>query len=137
MIFNELDPAVLRAAHAAIGDGPVVMVNLLWFHPSPRYPAGFTKAQPGSREAYYQGYAGAIRSVAAELGIEMQLVYAGDRLNSLLAGPDEDWDDIVMVRYASVDDLRRIVEHDAYRESAQPHRLAAVANWRFFVTRSK
>ena len=137
MILNELTPQALDAACKTIGDGPVAMVNLLWFKERPHYPDGFAGAKQSSREAYYQGYAGAIRAVAADLGIEMELVYAGDRLSGLLAGPDEDWDDIAIVRYRSLDDLRRIVETKAYQETAQPHRLAAIANWRFFATKSK
>lgn len=137
MLLNELTPASLDAATDAIGDGPVVMVNFLWFRDSPQYPDGFEGAKPSAREAYYDGYAGAIRSVAADLGVSMNLVYAGDRLYGLLAGPEEDWDDIVIVRYDSVSDLRKIVESDGYRTAAHPHRLAAVENWRFFATASK
>jgi hypothetical protein len=48
----------------------------------------------------------------------------------------DDWDQIVMVRYESFGDFRSIVESEAYVGRAQPHRLAAIANWRFFATKS-
>ena len=137
MILNELTPRALSGANEAAGEGPVVMVNLLWFRPTPLYPDGFEGAKASSREAYYIAYASAIRAVAVELGVSMELVYAGDRRCSVLAEPDDDWDDIVMVRYGSLQDLRRILESEAYRQNAAPHRLAAIANWRFFATASK
>jgi uncharacterized protein (DUF1330 family) len=137
MLLNELSPAALEAASAAIGNGPIVMVNFLWFRDEPQYPEGFEDAKATAREAYYEGYADAIRSVAADLGVSMDLIYAGERLHSLLAGQDGDWDDIVIVRYDSFEALTKIVESDAYRTLAQPHRLAGIANWRFFATRGK
>ena len=55
---NELDNAALDAAAAAIGQGPVVMVNLLRFRDVPQYPEGFAEAKPDSRTGYYEGYVG-------------------------------------------------------------------------------
>lgn len=137
MILNELTGAVLASAQQAIGDGPVVMVNHLWFRDTALYPTGFADPRPTARDAYYGAYAGAIRAVAGDLGVSMQLIYAGERVAGLLVGPDEDWDEIVLVRYESFAEFRAIVESDAYRETAAPHRLAAIANWRFFATRAK
>ncbi|MGK2911695.1 MAG: hypothetical protein ACSLE1_18110 [Sphingobium sp.] len=137
MPINELTSAALDAASDAIGDGPVAMVNFLWFRRSPRYADSFEDRKTTARDAYYEGYAGAIRAVAADLGVAMNLIYAGDRLHGLLAKPHEDWDDIVIVRYDSFSGLRRIVESDAYHSTAKPHRVAAVKDWRFFATKSK
>lgn len=45
----------------------------------------------------------------------------------VLVGEDgEAWDDIVVVRYASFEVLRRILESAAHAEQAAPHRRAAL-----------
>ena len=135
MQMNELTTAALDAAERVAGDGPVVMVNLLWFRDAPAYPAGFEGARPDARSAYYEGYVSAFRVVAKEVGVVPEVVYVGSQVNGLLAGPDDDWDDIVVVRYESFADLRKIVENEAYIRTASPHRRAGIANWRFFATR--
>src|SRR5581483_5389469 len=133
--MNELTPSALAAAERIVGDGPVVMVNLLWFRDRPAYPEGFAAAKPDARGAYYEGYAGAFRTIAGEMGITVERVYAGRRQHGVLAGPEDDWDDIVIVRYERFADLRKIVESEAYATTASPHRLAGVAKWRFIATR--
>ncbi|MGE4481316.1 hypothetical protein [Acidocella sp.] len=53
----------------------------------------------------------------------------------VLVGADgEAWDDIVVVRYASFEVLRRILESAAYAEQAAPHRRAALSDWKFLIT---
>jgi hypothetical protein len=136
MLLNDLTPEILDAASSALGDEPVTMVNLLWFNDEPRYDPGFQGASPSARQAYYEGYVGAFQAVSNALGIKSEPLYVGSRTHSLLAGPGEDWDDIVIVRYRNFGDLRRIIESPDYARTATPHRLAAVANWRFFATKS-
>ncbi|MBW6526513.1 hypothetical protein KZ813_06635 [Sphingomonas sp. RHCKR7] len=133
----ELEDRRLVEAARAIGDGPVVMVNLLRFRETPDYPAGFEGARPDSRSGYYQGYVGGFRRAAEELGIAPELVYAGTRLAGLLVGPDDDWDEIVVVRYAGYADLRRILVSDTYVQHAKPHRFAVLADWRFIATKDR
>ncbi len=133
-MMNELTPSALDAAERKVGHGPVVMINLLWFRDRPAYPAEFQMAKPDARSAYYEGYAGAFRAIAGEMGISAQRVYSGRRKHGLLTGPDDDWDDILLVRYEAFADLRRIVETDAYATRARPHRLAGLAKWRFIAT---
>ena len=108
--------------------------NFIWFRDKPEYPPGFDGAQPDARSAYYKGYVDAFRVAAQEVGVGPELVYAAQRLHGILAGPDDDWDDVVLVRYPSFSDLRKIIESETYERLASPHRTAAVANWRFIVT---
>ncbi len=126
----------LEEAITGVGDGPVVMVNLLTFRDSPLYPDGFADRKPSARAAYYEGYAGAFAQIAVQLGIAYELVHAGQHLLTLVPPEPESWDDIVIVRYRSLSDLRRIIETDDYARLAAPHRLAAIAAWRFVATRS-
>lgn len=135
MQINELSVTALDAARRVVGDGPVAMLNLLWFRGEPLYAEGFAQPKATARSAYYEGYAGIFREVAASLGIPVELVYAGRRLHGLLATEDDDWDDVVIVRYRSLADLQRIVESADYLDRADPHRRAAIADWRFIATR--
>jgi hypothetical protein len=133
----ELDEAALDEAAQAIGHGPVVMVNLLRFRDAPVYPTGFADAKPDSRSGYHEGYVGGFRAACEELGVVPQLLFAGQRVHSLLAGADDDWDEIAIVRYESFADLRSTLESDTYARCAKPHRFAAVADWRFIATKPR
>lgn len=132
----ELPKYVLDDAVTRVGDGPVVMVNLLTFRERPLYPDGFADRKSTARAAYYEGYAGAFGQIAAMLGIKYELVHAGSQLLTLVPLEPESWDDIVIVRYRSLSDLRRITETEDYARHAAPHRLAGIAAWRFIATRS-
>lgn len=133
----ELDERRLEDAARAVGDGPVVMVNLLRFRATPDYPAGFEDAYHDSRRGYYEGYVGGFRAACAELGVTPELVYAGVRCAGIHVGADDDWDEIVLVRYAAFDDLRRILSSDTYIRRAKPHRFAILADWRFIATKAR
>lgn len=132
---NILTDLTLDEAEEAAGKATVVMINHLWFRDEPEYPADFSDHKPDAREGYYAGYVPGFRQAAEEVGVEPELIYAGRRLNSLLAGPDGDWDEIVIVRYQSFQDLRQILNSTAYKENAEPHRLAVIKKWHFFATR--
>lgn len=133
----ELDEKVLNDAAQAIGDGPVVMVNLLSYRDTPNYPANFTAAKPDSRSGYHEGYVGGFRRACAELGITPELLYAGARVATLLGGQGDNWDEVAIVRYARFADLRRLLTSDIYIREAKPHRLAVLADWRFIATRGR
>lgn len=53
---------------------------------------------------------------------------------TLVSTEDEQWDDIVMIRYDSFSDLLSIIRHPDYLLRAEPHRQAAIANWRFIAS---
>jgi hypothetical protein len=135
MNMNEMSPHALESAISTIGDSPVALVNLLWFRGTPQYPEGFVGGKSTAQAAYFEGYAQAFREIAKELGVTSELLYAGNRVAGLLTEARDDWDEIVVVRYARLADLKLIMDTDAYRTKAAPHRLAAVENWRFFATR--
>jgi hypothetical protein len=134
MQLTELSATALEDARRVVGDGPVVMLNLLWFRKQPLYPESFVDKKASARSAYDEGYASIFREIATKLGISIELVYAGKQLHGLLVGEHDDWDDMVIVRYNSLSDLQRIVERQDYRTCATPHRMAALANWRFTAT---
>jgi uncharacterized protein (DUF1330 family) len=131
---NELSDTALREAACVVGTGPVAMVNLLSFREQPVYPADFADKKTSARSAYYEGYGTAFREIAAKLGISTELVYAGKQIHGLLVEEGDCWDDIVIVRYRSLADLQKILESEDYATRATPHRLAAIADWRFIAT---
>jgi len=136
MEFDTLSPEIRANATKRLGNGPVVMINLLCFKDQPQYADGFENKKTTARSAYYEGYASAFQQIAAALGISTELVYAGSQLMTLLPEEAETWDDIVIVRYNSFADLLAIIDSPDYASQAAPHRLASIASWRFVATGS-
>ena len=135
MTLNELTRASLDAAAPALSGGPVTMVNLLWFRSEVAYAGYVPNAQPDPRSALYKGYAVAFTQIAQELGVEgVEAVYIGQRAAGLVSAAEDDWDDLVVVRYRSFADFRKIVESEPYAQQAKPHHRAAIANWRLIAT---
>ncbi len=113
------------------------MLELIWFREQVRDPANFEGAKPDPRGADYEGYAGAFAAVARELGVDgIEVVFRGSRAAGLVAGPEDGWDDILIVRHRSFADLRTVLHSEPYQRLANPHRLAGVANRRFVATRA-
>jgi hypothetical protein len=135
MTRNHLTISTMDHAREMLGDEPVVMLNLLWFRAEPTYPGAFEDRKLSARSAYYEGYAGTFRTIAAGLNIPAELIYAGSRHHGLLAGEEDNWDDLVLVRYRSFDDLTRIVAHEDYERCAMPHKDAAIRKWCFIATK--
>ncbi len=134
MILYELTTEALDAAAPALGTEPVTMVNQLWFRPEAAYSEAVTNPQLDARSALYQGYVPAFSQVAQELGITgIEPVFVGHRAAGLVASGEDDWDDLVIVRYRSFDDFRKIVESEQYKRLAKPHHRAAVFNWRIIA----
>lgn len=133
----ELCESALDSAAEATGDGPVIMVNLLRFRETPLYPTGFPDAKLDSLSGYYDGYVGGFRQACEDVGVVPELLHAGPRVYNLLAGSDDSWDEIAVVRYVSFADLRKILESATYARQAKPHRLAVVADWRFIATTAR
>jgi hypothetical protein len=135
MEFNELTSAAMDAASAALGTGPVTMINLVRFRSEVDYPAGFDGAKGDPRSGYYEGYAEAFRMVAREVGVHsIEVLFRGRLVAGLVTAPKERWDEVVTVRYGSFEDFRNIVESVRYKSLADPHRRAAVADWRLFAS---
>lgn len=95
--------------------GPVVMLNLLRFHPE------------GGREGY-MAYVASLGSVGAKHGLE--LVYAGDGGRALVGGAGDAgqwWDMVALVRYPSRGAFAAMVRDPEYRanEHLRTEALAA------------
>ena len=132
MPTTELDADQLSAAAAALPpDRPVVMLNLLRFHEHARYVEDRFPPCSG-QEAYFERYVPAFARIAPEFGgAEPAYVGAAGRL---LVGPPEEWDMVALVEYPSPAAMVALLRSPAYLSDAAPHRVAALADWRFLVT---
>ncbi len=135
MTKTDLNSEKLDDLARGLPDGrPFYMVNLLRFLDLAAYADGVKPAGKTGQEAYFQGYLPGFAAVAKELGLEsIQPIFAG-MVTGLVAGPsDELWHATAIVAYPDFAAFRRVVESDAYRQTADPHRRAALADWRLIA----
>ncbi len=131
MATTEINHGGMDAAARALGDGEVLMVNLLRYNAEARYDGGDQPPCSG-REAYFTRYVPAFAEVTQGQGIAAQWVGS---VHAALVGPvDEAWDDVAVVRYPSFAAFRAMIEGADYRTKADPHRRAALADWRLLAT---
>lgn len=130
----ELDPDDLAAASAIFpADAPLVMINLLRFRKQAQYP-GLTALEPCTgRAAYFDRYVPAFAKAVEPIGAT-DLLFAGDVVARLVGPTDELWDAVALVRYDSFAVFRRLVTDPAYLDQAEPHRNAALSDWRLHAT---
>lgn len=134
MELNDLSPAALESAASALQPGPVAMLNLVRFRDELAYPDGFEPRKATPRSAYYEGYAGVFREVAKQVGVsEIEVLFRGQIAAGIVASAEDRWDDALLVKYPGFDAFRRIVESPEYKQLADPHRRAAVRDWRLFA----
>lgn len=124
--------AIETAAKALAGAGPVYMINMVRYLDKAAYEAPNDLPPCSGREAYFQRYAPAFNSVGQ--GEDFSVFWVGNVRGVVVGQDGEAWDDIVIVRYASFDVLRKILRNPAYAEQAAPHRRAALADWKFLAT---
>ena len=81
-------------------EGPIVMVNLLKYRTQAAYPPDTPEAKENltGREAYRRYGAVAVR-LLAEIGAG--ILWMGDQKLVFIGGAEQDWDDVVCVRYTS------------------------------------
>jgi uncharacterized protein (DUF1330 family) len=104
------DAATLERLRTETPDGPIVMLNLLKYR------------EPDGREAF-------ARYGAVTTGLiqkhEGELIFGG-KAGPALCGTDVDWDDVLIVRFPSVEHFLAMIEGDTYRNEAVPHRAEAL-----------
>lgn len=127
----------LEAASKLIpSDQPYVMMNMMKFKTKAQYPANFTGPKENSstgREAYIV-YKDQFMRRAAELNVELSIVFLGRAHTQLVKGPQEgeNYDVTLLVRFPSFAAFRSILEDNEYIEKIQPHRIAALQEFRSF-----
>ncbi|MBU0992668.1 MAG: DUF1330 domain-containing protein [Proteobacteria bacterium] len=122
-------PEQLADAFSNIPKGlPVVMLNLLKFREQALYPDG--SADCTGRKAY-ERYS---KEALVHLGIiGGKPIFMGKACAELIAPPEEHWDEVLLVRYPSIEKFMEMVTNPDYQKSAV-HRTAALEDSRLVAT---
>ena len=102
------------------GTGPVLMLNMLKF---------------ADRRLYMEEYLPAFNRVMGMLGLEAKVNLVSNVLASVVADEGEDWDAIAIIEYSNAEAFLTVAQSDAYRDIAEPLRLAALINLKLYMTR--
>jgi uncharacterized protein (DUF1330 family) len=95
-------------------EGPIVMVNLLKYRKTAEYAPDAPEAAQrlSGREAYERYGTIALPAIGKVGG---NIVWAGKQRFVAVGGADDEWDDIVCVRYPSRQAFLTMVQDDEYR----------------------
>ena len=117
-------PDQLRALAETGPEGAIVMVNLLRYRERAAYGADLAEAKEGlSGKAAYQRYgATAIRCVMETGG---QITWGGQQQLVVIGGDEDQWDEVICVRYPSRRAFLEMTERPDYR-AALYHRDAGL-----------
>jgi len=93
-------PAQMQAMIENGPDGPIVMVNLLKYRERAAYEPGRAEANENlsGREAYQRYGMTAFKCVSERGG---SIAWMGPQALVFIGGPEQEWDDIVCVKYPS------------------------------------
>lgn len=127
------DLARLEAFLAEPDDGPIAMINLLRYRVQAQYAADAGVAPCSGREAYDRYGAVAAQQVG---GVGGRMLWAGAVQGSLIAPPDEEWDDAVIVEYPSREAFRTMLGKPDYQKVVF-HRTAALEDSRLIATTTR
>jgi uncharacterized protein (DUF1330 family) len=107
---------------------PVVMLNLLKFRDIAKYPDD--RADISGRDAYAI-YSGKALKHLGDIGGE--LIWFGEAKASVIAPPDEDWDQVFLVKYPSIEKFIEMVTNPSYQKIVI-HRSSALKDSRLIAT---
>ena len=131
---TDLTPEIIHSAASAIpGDEPVVMVNLLQYFDRTSYPGDNGHPLSG-REVYLRHYIPAFNAVAEAVGVRIRVIHLGAVAAKLVAPEKANWTDVGIIGYPDFASFRKVIENQRYLDEAEPHRVAALQNWRLFAT---
>jgi uncharacterized protein (DUF1330 family) len=109
---------------------PIVMLNLLRFRAQASYPAGSDHPPCSGREAYARYSAVALKKVNEVGGAP---IWIGTAHGSVIAPPEETWDEVVLVRYPSLGAFVQMIMQPDYLD-AVVHRSSALEDSRLVAT---
>ena len=132
MHLIEVTPEAINRAAASIPAGqPIVMLNMLHFREQAQYGNQPNESVSG-RDVYYQRYLPAWGKLASAVpGVKVLFLSAVQA--GLVISPEEIWDEVALVEYPSMKAFQSIAESKAYQAEADPHRKAALKDWRLIA----
>ena len=127
---------LVAAAKIIPAENPYVMMNLMKYKPQARYPASYHGSKPESstgREAYLH-YKDHFLKRATELGVPAEILFLGKAHTQIAAGPQEgeNFDVALLVKFKNFADFRTVLDDEQYLNEIQPHRIAALQEFRSF-----
>lgn len=144
---RELYIGDLEAASRRIpADKPYVMMNMIKFRPVAQYPETFKDFDSTSAQASLSGrdayaiYRNEFGKRAVALGVPpADILFLGQAHTNIIAGlhEGEEWDVVLLVRFHNFAGFRSVLEDDVYINDIQPHRVAAVQDFRSFAVTEK
>lgn len=111
---------------------PIYMLNLWKYRPTAVYlpeDSALAGAPCSGREASLR-YRAAIGSV---LPPNATVFFMSVAIAEVVAPKSETWDDVMIIRYESLEGFRTMVASEEYKKSVQPHRLAALDDFRLIM----
>ncbi len=127
----------IEKAIATIPKGvPVVMLNLLNFKDKAYYPDHKIGHMPDNNQEISGRQAYAIYSEKALKHLSSvggEVIWFGTAKASIIAPPGENWDQIFLVRYPSIDKFIEMITRKSYQEIVI-HRTAALKDSRLIAT---
>ncbi len=134
MSILEIRPQDMTTAQTVIPENAnILMLNLLKYKPQAEYGEGQHYEPCTGREAYFNRYVPIFLELAASYK-EIKPFFIGKVLAGLVPGKTEQWENVGLIAYPNFKSFQDLVESDAYIEKALPHRLAALEDWKLFVT---
>lgn len=118
-----------RFAEQMPAGAPILMLNLLRFNQQAAYPADSEHAPCSGKEAYARYSRTALLKVR-EAGGDVQV--AASAQVALIAPEQEDWDEMLLVRYPSPEAFLAMLADGEYR-AATLHRTAALTDSRLIA----
>jgi hypothetical protein len=136
MKTTAIDPqAVLTAQDKIPEHTPFVMLNLLRFKDKADYGDRKDFDPCSGQEAYLQRYIpGFNKAAKAENISDIEINYIGSVQGQIAAPYDEQWDIVALVQYPDFATFRKVSESKVYLADAEPHRLAALEDFRLIAT---
>jgi uncharacterized protein (DUF1330 family) len=105
-------------------EGPIVMVNLLKYRARAEYPADKPEAKQNlSGQAAYRRYGSVALRTLMEAG--GQIVWGGEQNLVFIGGNEQDWDEVICVRYPSRQAFLGMISREDYL-AATYHRDAGL-----------
>ncbi|KAL5086247.1 hypothetical protein Trisim1_009574 [Trichoderma cf. simile WF8] len=137
--FSELgvaEKAIRAILKTAAKDKPVYMLNLVRYREQAEYRLDDLpeiRALPpcSGWQAFHERYAPAF--LKASEGTENEVLFYGKHMGILIGEADDEWDDMILVKYRSADDFYKFITSEKYSLHAMPHRLAALEDKKWIV----
>jgi uncharacterized protein (DUF1330 family) len=112
-------------------DRPVIMLNLLKYNETAKYPEDFEAEPCTGRHAYTQRYISGAKVQLEKAGAS--IIYEGTVCGALIGPDNENWDSIILVKYPSIESLINMTASSNYDE-LHIHRAAGLDDSRLIAT---